>query len=84
MSGISYRTADVDGLTVFYREAGAPGAPTLVLLHGFPSARSGRPPPRQSPSAPTSLKWGFSVSAVCPGLRDDHVVAPGLPAQVWL
>ena len=30
--------ADVDGLTVFYREAGAPDAPTLVLLHGFPSA----------------------------------------------
>jgi pimeloyl-ACP methyl ester carboxylesterase len=28
----------VDGLTVFYREAGAPDAPTLVLLHGFPSA----------------------------------------------
>ena len=28
----------MDGLTVFYREAGAPDAPTLVLLHGFPSA----------------------------------------------
>jgi len=35
---VAYRTADVDGLTVFYREAGAPDAPTLVLLHGFPSA----------------------------------------------
>jgi pimeloyl-ACP methyl ester carboxylesterase len=33
-----YRTADVDGFTVFYREAGAPDAPTLILLHGFPSA----------------------------------------------
>ncbi len=39
MADIQYRTADVDGLTVFYREAGASDAPTLVLLHGFPSAR---------------------------------------------
>ena len=38
MPDIAYRTADVGGLTVFYREAGAPDAPTLVLLHGFPSA----------------------------------------------
>ena len=38
MSEIAYRTADVDGLTVFYREAGAPDAPTLLLLQGFPSA----------------------------------------------
>src|SRR5262245_49867833 len=38
MADIAYRTADVGRLTVFYREAGAPDAPTLVLLHGFPSA----------------------------------------------
>jgi pimeloyl-ACP methyl ester carboxylesterase len=38
MTDIAYRTADVDGLTVFYREAGAPDAPALLLLHGFPSA----------------------------------------------
>jgi pimeloyl-ACP methyl ester carboxylesterase len=38
MTDVAYRTADVDGLTVFYREAGAPDAPTLLLLHGFPSA----------------------------------------------
>jgi pimeloyl-ACP methyl ester carboxylesterase len=38
MTGIAYRPADVDGLTVFYREAGASDAPALVLLHGFPSA----------------------------------------------
>jgi pimeloyl-ACP methyl ester carboxylesterase len=38
MTDIAYRTADVDGLTVFYREAGAPDAPTLLLLHGFPSS----------------------------------------------
>ncbi|MBN9548130.1 MAG: alpha/beta hydrolase, partial [Alphaproteobacteria bacterium] len=34
----TYRTADVDGFSVFYREAGKPGAPKLLLLHGFPSA----------------------------------------------
>ena len=38
MADITYRTVDVDGLAVFYREAGASDAPTLVLLHGFPSA----------------------------------------------
>jgi len=38
MADIAYRSADVDGVTVFYREAGPAHAPTLVLLHGFPSA----------------------------------------------
>jgi pimeloyl-ACP methyl ester carboxylesterase len=38
MADISYRTAQVDGVKVFYREAGASGAPKLLLLHGFPSA----------------------------------------------
>ncbi|WP_231647505.1 alpha/beta fold hydrolase [Planomonospora sphaerica] len=35
---ISHRFADVDGVRVFYREAGPRDAPTLLLLHGFPSA----------------------------------------------
>jgi len=38
MTAITYRTADVDGFKIFYREAGAPDAPKLLLLHGFPSA----------------------------------------------
>ena len=38
MSAIAYRTADVDGINIFYREAGPADAPTLLLLHGFPSA----------------------------------------------
>ena len=38
MTAIRYRTADVDGFHVFFREAGAPQAPKLLLLHGFPSA----------------------------------------------
>jgi pimeloyl-ACP methyl ester carboxylesterase len=34
----TYRTVDVDGFEVFYREAGRAGAPKLLLLHGFPSS----------------------------------------------
>ncbi|MFI5529339.1 alpha/beta fold hydrolase [Kitasatospora sp. NPDC051853] len=33
-----YRTAEVDGVQLAYREAGDPAKPTLVLLHGFPSS----------------------------------------------
>jgi pimeloyl-ACP methyl ester carboxylesterase len=38
MNPVSFRTADVDGFNVFYREAGEVGAPKLLLLHGFPSS----------------------------------------------
>jgi pimeloyl-ACP methyl ester carboxylesterase len=33
-----YRTIQVDGLSIFYREAGPIDAPTLLLLHGLPSS----------------------------------------------
>jgi pimeloyl-ACP methyl ester carboxylesterase len=35
---LTYRTASVDGLKVFYRQAGDPKAPTVLLLHGFPTS----------------------------------------------
>lgn len=35
---IAYRTMSVDGLDIFYREAGSSDAPALVLLHGFPAS----------------------------------------------
>jgi pimeloyl-ACP methyl ester carboxylesterase len=35
---VRFKTADVDGLKVFYREAGDPARPIVLLLHGFPSA----------------------------------------------
>lgn len=35
---IRYRTVDVDGVDIFYREAGDPDAPAILLLHGFPSS----------------------------------------------
>src|SRR5438034_7873342 len=34
----SYRTMQIDGLSIFYREAGPKDAPTLLLLHGLPSS----------------------------------------------
>jgi len=38
MTSITYHSADVDGLKVFYRQEGRPGAPKLLLLHGYPTA----------------------------------------------
>jgi pimeloyl-ACP methyl ester carboxylesterase len=35
---IRFKTASVDGLDVFYREAGDPTRPAVLLLHGFPTA----------------------------------------------
>jgi pimeloyl-ACP methyl ester carboxylesterase len=38
VTDVAYRTVEVDGFNVFYREAGAADALALVLLHGYPSA----------------------------------------------
>jgi pimeloyl-ACP methyl ester carboxylesterase len=38
MTEIRYRTVDVDGHAIFYREAGDRARRTLLLLHGFPSS----------------------------------------------
>lgn len=35
---IAHRTVKIDGLDIFYREAGPKDAPTLLLLHGFPAS----------------------------------------------
>lgn len=35
---VTYRTVDVDGLPIFYREAGDHDAPAILLLHGLPSS----------------------------------------------
>ncbi|MGA8087268.1 MAG: alpha/beta hydrolase [Terracidiphilus sp.] len=35
---VFYRTTKVDGLTIFYREAGPKDAPLILLLHGLPSS----------------------------------------------
>jgi len=38
MSRVAYQRVEIDGCRIFYREAGAREAPTLLLLHGFPTA----------------------------------------------
>ena len=35
---VFYRTVKVDGLSIFYREAGPKDAPAILLLHGLPSS----------------------------------------------
>ena len=37
---VHYKTARIDGLDIFYREAGAKDAPVILLLHGFPTSSS--------------------------------------------
>jgi len=38
MASIQFKTVDVDGTQIFYREAGPAGAPAFLLLHGFPTS----------------------------------------------
>lgn len=45
-----FRTVQIDGLSIFYREAGPKDAPTLLLLHGLPSS-----------SRMFELRWGLFV-----------------------
>jgi hypothetical protein len=35
---VFYRTVKVDGLSIFYREAGPKDAPVILMLHGLPSS----------------------------------------------
>ncbi|MCA2208866.1 alpha/beta fold hydrolase [Nocardia rosealba] len=38
MSKVRHNTVQIQGQSIFYREAGDPSAPTVVLLHGFPTS----------------------------------------------
>ena len=38
ISSIRYNTTKINGLNIFYREAGAKNAPTVLLLHGYPTS----------------------------------------------
>lgn len=38
MGRVNFRKLDINGLNIFYREAGREDAPAILLLHGFPSA----------------------------------------------
>ncbi|MFQ5549572.1 MAG: alpha/beta fold hydrolase [Woeseia sp.] len=36
--GVAYRTVTIEDVDIFFREAGDPGRPTILLLHGFPTS----------------------------------------------
>jgi pimeloyl-ACP methyl ester carboxylesterase len=36
--GVAYRTVTIENVDIFYREAGDPNRPTILLLHGFPTS----------------------------------------------
>ena len=73
MTAIKYRSADVDGLKIFYREAGAADAPVLLLLHGFLSAGHMSPG-----SDPAHLADRFHIVAPdLPGFGQSDMPARG-------
>ena len=37
-TGVAYRTVTIENVDIFYREAGNPDRPTILLLHGFPTS----------------------------------------------
>lgn len=65
---VHHRYATVDGQRIFYREAGDPGAPAIVLLHGFPTSSFmfrdliPRLADRYHVIAPDHLGFGFSAA----------------------
>jgi len=38
LPNVKYRTITVENIDIFYREAGDPNKPTILLLHGFPTS----------------------------------------------
>ena len=66
-----HRTVQVDGLDIFYREAGDPADPTLLLLHGFPHQLADVPQPH--PQAVGRLPPG---GPRLPGLRSELLPGP--------
>ena len=38
LNNTMHKTIEIDGLDIFYREAGNPNDPTILLLHGFPTS----------------------------------------------
>ncbi|HEV2752184.1 MAG TPA: alpha/beta hydrolase [Gemmatimonadales bacterium] len=94
-----FKTADVAGLKIFYREAGDPSKPTIVLLHGFPSSSYEfhdlipRVADRFHVIAPDYPGMGFSVAPAQTVLRPtfddvamaiDAFIAQRAPAPVIL
>ena len=71
LSVTQHRTAAVQGRKVFYREAGDPASPTLVLLHGFPSSSAMFERPAKQFMAPAYVQHLWTG-----GARDAQNVNP--------
>lgn len=69
---ISYHTVDVGGVNIFYREAGPAGAPTVLLLHGFPSSSR-----MWEPLLPLLADKYHLVAPDYPGFGNSAAPAPG-------
>ena len=65
----SYRTVKIDGLSIFYREAGPKNAPTLLLLHGLPSSSRMFEPLFDAPASPDRLNSTFLSQLARPTSR---------------
>lgn len=68
---ISYHTVDVQGLKIFYREAGPADAPTVLLLHGFPSSSR-----MWEPLLPLLADNFHLIAADYPSFRNRSAPAP--------
>ena len=64
-------TTEVEGLNIFYRDAGKPGNPELVLLHGFPASS------HQNYNLIPALSGKFHVIAMAyPGFGNSDMPDP--------
>ena len=63
-----YRTTQIDGLSIFYREAGPKDAPTILLLHGLPSSSRMFEPLFARPSIAITLAPDTQASDTAIGL----------------
>ena len=68
MMPVRYRTADVDGFKVFYREDGPADAPKVLLLHGFP-----RPGPMFRDLIPLLADRFHTVAPDLPGVGQSDM-----------
>src|SRR5205809_8081694 len=77
-----YRTTQIDGLSIFYREAGPKDAPTLLLLHGLPSSSRmfeplfARLSDRYHLSRPIILASDTVISLTRENLRTRSIASP--------
>ena len=66
----TFRTVSIDGLDIFYREAGSRSHPTILLLHGFPT----------SSHMFRNLILALAVGVASPLENRFHLVAPDYPS----